>query len=73
MLRDLSFRQPTPFDRLCYRVVDKNDGPLGSRVFGDCDRLMREVVKDLLSPEEISKWEEDRDTRKEMYAKQRRP
>ena len=36
-------RQPTPFDRICYRVVDKDQGPLGSRVFGDCDRLMKQV------------------------------
>ena len=66
-------RQPTPFDRICYRVVDKEQGPLGSRVFGDCDRLMKEVIMKLVEREEIKIWEDEQDIRNEQYAKQRRP
>ena len=57
-------RQPTPYDSLCV------DGP-GSRIYGDCDALMREVMRHLLGEEEVQEWEEGREDRLEHYAKLR--
>lgn len=63
-------RQTTPFDRLCYEVGP--DGvQLGSRVFGDCDALMRRVMRSILSANELHEWETAQDARLAEYAKQR--
>ncbi len=66
------FRQPTPFDKLCYRVVDKAAGPLGSRVFCDIDTLIREILGYLLDEDQISEWEAGKEQREENYDKLRR-
>ena len=66
-----SCRQPTPFDQLCYQVLDKEQGSHGSRVFADCDVLMRQLIAVLLTPEELKEWEENQSERDETYATQR--
>ena len=57
------FRQPTPFDHVSDRA--------GCRVFGDCDQLMRDVMKHVLPEAELHKWEEARSDRMLMYDTQR--
>ncbi len=66
-----AFRQPTPFDRLCYQVVAADQGPIGARVFYDCDILMKEIMKHLLLEDELEEWEGAAEERLEQYAKQR--
>lgn len=36
---------------------------LGSRVFGDCDKLMSEIMRNVLSKEEKQEWEGGRGER----------
>ena len=60
-------RQETNFDELCYRRDGVNGGPRGSRVFGDCDALMRELMGYLLSPGQLREWEEGREERVKQY------
>ena len=67
----MSDRQPTPFDKLCYVTLDRTKGPLGSRVFGNCDDLMREVMREVMPGESLQEWEEGREQRLEEYAKLR--
>jgi hypothetical protein len=40
---------------------------LGSRVFGDCDKLMSEVMRQVLSKEELQDWEGKREERLVAY------
>jgi len=63
-------RQTTPFDQRCYQV-DEDNVQIGSRVFGDCDTLMRKVMQRMLSAEELRSWEEGREARLVEYTKQR--
>ena len=58
-------------DKLCYQVTDTGRTPIGSRVFGDCDRLMKELMKCLLSDEERHEWEAGLPARLKDYAQQR--
>jgi len=64
------YRQPTPFDHICYSVGD--DGAVvGSRVFRDCDELMQKLMSRLLSADELEAWVNGRTERLVEYAKQR--
>ena len=65
-------RQPTPFDKICYDRVNGQQEQLGSRVYGDCDHLMKEIMKHMLDEEELQEWEEGRTERMDEYTKQRR-
>jgi len=66
----VTYRQPTPFDHVCYSVGD--DGVInGSRVFRDCDELMQKVMCQMLSAEQLQEWESGRTARLNEYAKQR--
>ena len=61
-------RQTTEFDEICYeRAGSGRAEPRGSRVFGDCDTLMREVMRCLLSEGELREWEEGRKERLKQY------
>ena len=62
-------RQETNFDELCYQRGGgvNGGGPRGSRVFGDCDALMRELMGCLLSPHQLREWEEGRKERMKHY------
>lgn len=63
-------RQPTQYDSLCQETTP--DGScLGSRVYGDCDHMMREVMSVLLTEDQLAEWEEGREARLNDYAKQR--
>ena len=44
----------------------------GARVFGDCDRLLRHVMTQLLGEEQCKKWEGERQERMTQYAKLRK-
>ena len=44
---------------------------MGSRVFGDCDLLMREVMKCILSQKDLRAWEEGRTDRMKVYDNKR--
>lgn len=58
-------RQTTHLDGLCCKEQ------LGARVFGDCDQVMREVMRNLLSKEERVAWEDARPQRMKHYDKLR--
>ena len=47
--------------------MDKSGKQLGCRVFGDCDRLFREVMKGLYTGKELMQWEQDREKRMLTY------
>jgi hypothetical protein len=64
------FRQKTPFDDVCVQA-DKDGQPCGARLFGDCDRLMREVMKCVLPAIELRDWEAGRNDRLVGYAASR--
>lgn len=59
-------RQKTSLDGLCSKQ-SKNDKELGVRAFGDCDRVMQEVMTNLLSTEEHEMWVAGCPTRKKLY------
>ena len=60
-------RQETNFDELCYRRDSVSGVGRGSRVFGDCDALMRQLMGCLLFPRQLREWEEGRDERMKHY------
>ena len=60
-------RQETNFDELCYQQDSVSGGPRGSRVFGDCDALMRELMGCLLTPGQLKEWEEATEERMRQY------
>jgi hypothetical protein len=51
--------------------MDKTDKPLGSRVFGDCDLLMKKIMSNLLSPLDLKEWENGREMRMKEYDSKR--
>ncbi|KAJ8319046.1 hypothetical protein KUTeg_004137 [Tegillarca granosa] len=55
-------RQVTPYD---------NDCQHGSRVYGDCDKLMRALMNAVLTKEELQAWEAKKDERMAQYDLQR--
>ncbi|KAK3090182.1 hypothetical protein FSP39_009822 [Pinctada imbricata] len=64
-------RQVTPYDETCFDTYQ--DGQqVGSRVFGDCDKFMKSLMKLLLSQEELKKWEAGREARLLQYDLQRK-
>ena len=60
-------RQETEFDDLCFERDRWSVKPRGSRVFGDCDALMKELMRCLLSDGELKAWEEGREERLKRY------
>jgi hypothetical protein len=73
ILMILSFRQETDMDRICLKKSSREDEtPLGSRVFGDCDLLMRKIMKNLLSATELKEWEEGHENRLQDYDRKRK-
>lgn len=64
-------RQPTPFDKICH-TIGKDGLQVGSRVYTDCDTLMREIMKHMLSADDLKDWEEGRESRMEEYGKLRK-
>ena len=62
-------RQQTGFDELCYRKWRGEQ--LGVRVFGDCDSVMREVMGNLMSENDLRAWESQRGDRMKLYDNQR--
>lgn len=59
-------RQPTPYDDYCNQI-DEHGAQIGSRVYGDCDRLMKLVMRFILGEDHIKEWEEGRDQRIALY------
>ncbi|XP_060065367.1 NAD-dependent protein deacylase sirtuin-6-like [Ylistrum balloti] len=59
-------RQVTAYDVKCFEI-DNSGNQLGSRVFGDCDDLMREVMRCLMDPDEHQLWEDGRADRMKTY------
>lgn len=64
-------RQKTGLDDLCYST--DNGEQLGVRVFGDCDLLMQNVMKELLPLHNLSVWEKDGTERLKQYDACRMP
>lgn len=63
-------RQGTPYDDHC-NLTDDRGARLGSRVFGDCDKLMKEVMLALFDTDFVQEWEEERESRMKQYDKRR--
>lgn len=62
-------RQETRLDELCFR---KSGGEqLGERVYGDCDRLVEEVMGHLLTAEEAVVWKQQKVVKIANYDSQR--
>lgn len=62
----LFFRQSTEYDRDCTRIGEDGE-QIGSRVFGDCDKLMAAIMREILSEEELNEWEQGRELRMAEY------
>ena len=60
-------RQTTEFDDLCHEREGASGEGRGSRVFGDCDQVKREVMRCLLPERELREWEEGRKKRMKQY------
>ena len=63
----------TPFDRLCYATLEPGGDQLGSRVYFDCDGLMKQIMRDIVEEETLQEWTDGHQQRMEAYSKQRRP
>lgn len=60
-------RQETDFDDFCFERDQESETAHGSRVFGDCDTLMKELMRCVLSESELREWEGGRDKRMKRY------
>lgn len=60
-------RQSTPYDTVCKKMDENGTSTLGSRVFGDCDKLMSEIMRNVLPKEELQEWEGGREERLTAY------
>lgn len=60
-------RQSTPYDNVCKEMDENGTSTLGSRVFGDCDKLMSEIMRNVLPKEELQEWEGGREERLTAY------
>ena len=69
------YRQKTDYDDDCCGQRQRNTAKeaSGSRVYGDCDIFVRELLKNIIGQEELKSWEADRQTRLVNYDKRRRP
>ena len=56
-----------PYDAYCSQMNEEGVSTLGSRVFGDCDKLMSEVMKNILSKEDLGEWLGGREQRRATY------
>ncbi|KAL9962741.1 hypothetical protein ACROYT_G031877 [Oculina patagonica] len=63
-------RQKTDVDKLCV-TQDARGKQLGSRVFGDCDNLMSQVMRHLMSHDALQEWEKERTVRMREYDQRR--
>ena len=64
-------RQKTHLDKECTRIDKRTKEQIGSRVFGDCDLMMREVMKHILSERDLKGWENGRTDRMKVYDRKR--
>ncbi|XP_069114452.1 NAD-dependent protein deacylase sirtuin-6-like [Argopecten irradians] len=64
-------RQTTPYDDICERKDPSTKVQLGCRVFGDCDDLMREIMRQMMDSAELEEWERDRQKRMKVYDSKR--
>ena len=61
-------RQKTDLDDLaCNHLPPPNKDQPGARVYGDTDRLMRALMKELMPEPELLAWESERDERMKKY------
>lgn len=63
-------RQKTDVDKLCISQ-DARGIQLGSRVFGDCDSLLSQIMQHLMNRDDLRKWEMERTVRMRAYDKKR--
>ncbi|KAJ8307673.1 hypothetical protein KUTeg_014777 [Tegillarca granosa] len=59
-------RQKTEKDNVCLEK-DKKGITLGSRIFGDCDTFMREIMKNIMPSKDLEKWEASRNDKMKIY------
>lgn len=57
-------------DKLCVSQ-DKRGIQLGSRVFGDCDSLLSQIMQHLIDHGDLQKWEMEQTDRIGAYDKKR--
>ena len=58
-------------DKLCVSR-DVRGTQLGSRVFGDCDSLMSQIMQHLMRRDDLRKWEMEQTIRMRAYDKKRK-
>ena len=58
-------------DKLCVSR-DARGTQLGSRVFGDCDSLMSQIMQHLMRRDDLRKWEMGQTIRMRAYDKKRK-
>lgn len=66
----LHCRQGTPYDEYCSET-DAKGVPVGSRIHGDCDILMKAVMQEILGKEDLKTWEDGRKSRMTVYDERR--
>lgn len=64
-------RQQTDYDDDCLRQPRGAPEAAGSRVYGDCDSFIRELLKNVMGEETLKSWEGDRQQRLVSYNKNR--
>ena len=51
--------------------TDARGEKLGVRVYGDCDRVMKYIMRELMTEANLLEWENGRDERFKMYNSKR--
>ena len=54
-------------DTTAEKVDPSSSTQHGSRVFGDCDRLFRHVMRHVMGVDNVKEWEEGRGDRMKVY------
>ena len=63
-------RQKTNFDSICSETDARGD-KLGVRVYGDCDRVMKCIMREFMTETNLLEWENGRDERLKTYNSRR--
>ena len=71
LIYDTIFRQKTDMDKVCLKQNGTTGEPVGSRVYCDCDVLMKKVMAHLLPAEQLQEWEGQGEDRMIQYDTQR--
>lgn len=60
-------RQKTDMDKWCVKKKGESAPPVGSRLYCDCDILMKKVMQHILPADKLKEWEDNRPERMKEY------